>query len=61
MYRHLTHGGVFCNELPGVPARYDMRSKYDVLYDGADGYLYSREEMLDRVAAFVAAARREGE
>lgn len=61
LYRHLTHGGVFYNELPGVPARYDMRSKYDVLYDGADGYLYSREEMLDRVAAFVAAARREGE
>ena len=53
VYAALTHGGVFANELPGAPARYDMRSRCDALFGGHNGYLYEKQQVLDDVCAFV--------
>ncbi|MEG2930546.1 MAG: NAD(P)-dependent oxidoreductase, partial [Ruthenibacterium sp.] len=58
IYAALTHGGVFQNELPSAPARYDMKTQYDALYHGENGYLYSKEDVLEAMCAFVAAARK---
>ena len=41
------------NELPGAPARYDMRSRCDALFGGHNGYLYEKQQVLDDVCAFV--------
>lgn len=57
LYAFLTHGGAFENKLPGAPAHYDMRTKYG----GPDGYLYDKQMVLAAAAAFMAAARREGQ
>lgn len=57
--RELTHGGVFANELGAPPARCDLLSKYDALYESENGYLYNREEVLEALRAFVFAARRD--
>ena len=59
VYEYLTHGGRFVNELPGEPARYDMRTKHAALFGGENGYCLGREEELARIAAFAAAARRQ--
>ena len=48
---------VFGRELlhrPGLPARYDFRSKHADLFGGADGYLAGRDEVLREMKAFVA-------
>ncbi|MEG0768709.1 MAG: sugar nucleotide-binding protein [Ruthenibacterium sp.] len=58
IYAALTHGGTFQNELPSPPANYDMRTRYDALYHGENGYLYSKEDVLEAICAFVAAARK---
>jgi nucleoside-diphosphate-sugar epimerase len=43
---------------PGTtPARYDFRSRHAGLYNGRDGYLYSRAQVLDELRTFVAAER----
>jgi nucleoside-diphosphate-sugar epimerase len=47
----------FANDPGTRPARYDVRSKYATLYGGRDGYLYSREQVLAELRAFVAAER----
>jgi nucleoside-diphosphate-sugar epimerase len=47
----------FTND-PGVkPPRYDVRSGHAALFGGRDGYLYSREQVLAELKAFVAAER----
>lgn len=58
IYDMLTNGQKFENITAKAPVPYDMRSKYDALYEGANGYLYSREEVLDAVRAFVCAMRK---
>lgn len=37
-----------------TPARYDFRSRYDRLWGGSGGYLYSAGQVLEGIAAFVA-------
>lgn len=45
----------FDNEPEGVkPAVWDMRSKHADLYGGHDGYLYSKQQVLDEIKQFVA-------
>src|SRR5262249_7155676 len=44
----------FRQETVGVPARYDFRTKHDRLYGGARGYLYTKEQVLSDMLAFVA-------
>jgi nucleoside-diphosphate-sugar epimerase len=48
----------FENKTEKPPVRYDVRSKYDHLFNGANGYLYSREQTTRALKAFVAAHRR---
>jgi hypothetical protein len=40
------------------PVSYAFRSKYHELYGGRDGYIYSREQVLDQMEAFISAYRR---
>ena len=47
----------FTND-PGVkPARYDVRSRHAAVFGGRGGYLYSREQVLGELKAFVAAEK----
>lgn len=47
----------FAND-PGVkPARYDMKSRHAAVFGGRGGYLYSREQVLGELKAFVAAEK----
>lgn len=44
----------FKNEPEGVnPAKWDMRSKHDEIYGGHSGYLYTKQQVLDAIKAFV--------
>ena len=52
VYEYLT-GEKFVNELSGKPAFYDYRTKYDKLFGGSEGYIMSREEVLERIRIFV--------
>lgn len=44
----------FENRPPVQPARYDVRSRYASAFGGNDGYLESKEAVLERLRAFVA-------
>lgn len=35
------------------PIHYDMKSKYDLLYNGKNGYLYSKEKTLEYLKEFI--------
>ena len=52
VYRFLT-GNPFINELSGVPADYDYRSIHVELFGGHDGYIYKKEEELNRIKDFI--------
>ncbi len=43
----------FRNELASLPASYDFRSIHSRKWGGADGYLYSREQLLKGLREFV--------
>jgi hypothetical protein len=43
----------FTNELPGSPARYDLRTRFASLYGGSAGYLRDRTSVLDAMRSFV--------
>ncbi len=60
IYAALTHGSVFCNELSAAPVAYDMRSVYDALYHGENGYLYTKQMVLDALCAYVLAVKKSG-
>jgi nucleoside-diphosphate-sugar epimerase len=51
-------GRDFRNDPGTPPATYDFRSKYASLYGGANGYLYSRTQVMDALIRFVQAERR---
>lgn len=46
-------GRSFAHELPGTPARYDLRSRHDTLYGGSDGYQYDRRACLTAIRAYA--------
>ncbi|MCH5207646.1 MAG: NAD(P)-dependent oxidoreductase [Oscillospiraceae bacterium] len=52
IYEYLT-GDKFVNELPGEPAKYDYRTKYDNLYGGANGYICGKQDILREIDTFV--------
>lgn len=52
VYAQLT-GGQFVNELPGAPARYDMRSRHAALFGGANGWCYEKETVLRDLRRFM--------
>jgi nucleoside-diphosphate-sugar epimerase len=47
----------FANDPGTKPARYDVRTRHAAAFDGSGGYLYSREQVLGELRAFVAAER----
>lgn len=52
LYRYLT-GEDFINELEGTPADYDYRTIYSELYDGEDGYIESKTDVLGQIKMFI--------
>ena len=41
------------------PVHYDFRTRHADLFDGRDGYVFSREQVLEQLAAYVASTRSE--
>lgn len=52
VYRFLT-GDSFINELSGKPADYNYRSIHAGLFGRHDGYIYEKEEELNRIKDFI--------
>lgn len=52
LYQYLT-GEEFINELGGVPADYDYRTIHAELFGGKNGYICSKEEVLEDIKSFV--------
>ncbi len=59
VYARLAGGGQFVNELPGAPARYDMRSRHAALFGGANGWCYEKETVLRDLRRFMDEERAE--
>lgn len=54
VYQFLT-GQEFVNELNAVPADYDYRTNYAQIFGGKDGYICSKQEVLEEIGRFVSA------
>lgn len=52
VYKYLT-GNTFVNELGGAPADYDYRTLYASLFGGRDGYICSKDQVLEDIRRFV--------
>lgn len=52
LYRFLT-GDDFINELPGIPARYDYKTHYSGIFGGKEGYIASKQEIMESIKEFV--------
>lgn len=52
LYEYLT-GGKFVNELDGVPADYDYKTKYCELYGGSDGYISDKADVMMQIKEFI--------
>ena len=50
-------GQDFQNEVSPTPAIYDMRTQHDALYNGAEGYLHSRDRCLELIREFVSSEK----
>lgn len=59
LYAALTHGRRFENYLQGKPVRYDMHTKYAEALGGKGCYCADCQAVLDHIAGFMAAARRQ--
>lgn len=52
VYQYLT-GNVFLNELANTPAYYNYRTVYEKLFNGKDGYIASKDQILQEIKGFV--------
>lgn len=52
LYEYLT-GERFANELGGVPVDYDYKTVYDYEYNGANGYIAAKEQVLREIWRLV--------
>lgn len=52
LYQYLT-GETFCNELSKPIPHFNYKTKYDKLWDGANGYLYTKEQVLADLKNYV--------
>jgi hypothetical protein len=53
VYQYLM-GEDFVNEIPNkIVPRYDFRTKYEALFGGKNGYLFSKEYVLNEIKLFV--------
>lgn len=49
----MLRGEAFCNEVMLEPPLYDYRTKYSKEFGGQNGYLYSKEQVLEEIREFV--------
>ncbi len=59
LYRFLA-GEKFENELNGRPVLYDFRSKYANIYNGENGYICNKQQVMKEVKKFVDNAEKKG-
>ena len=52
LYKYLT-GSEFNNELDGIPTDYDYRTIHDDLFGGKDGYICSKEIVMEDIRRFA--------
>ena len=52
LYKYLT-GNEFNNELDGIPTDYDYRTIHDDLFGGKDGYICSKEIVMEDIRRFA--------
>lgn len=52
LYQYLT-GEMFENELAGQPVYYDFRTIHDKIYGGKNGYICSKQEIMEEIRKFV--------
>lgn len=52
LYTYLT-GETFVNELSGVPADYNFKTVHDKKFDGKNGYILNKEQILQMIKEFV--------
>lgn len=52
LYKYLT-GKTFVNELSGVPADYDYKTIHAEIFGGVDGYICTKEKMMDEIKTFA--------
>jgi hypothetical protein len=52
LYKSL-YGNEFVNEISSKPLVYDMLTKYDYLFGGNNGYIFSKEKIVNEIADFV--------
>lgn len=52
LYEYLT-GEAFVNELAGKPVYYDFRTIHDKIYGGKNGYICSKQEIMEEIRQFV--------
>lgn len=55
LYQELT-GEVFVNELPKAVPYFNYKTKYDYLWNGAEGYIRNKSEVLEDIKAYIKAA-----
>lgn len=52
IYKFLS-GDEFNNELGGIPAYYDYRTRFSELFGGANGYICNKKDILEQIKKFV--------
>ena len=53
VYRYVTNGKEFINEISDTPPLYDYKSVHYRLYGGRDGYFYDKSRVLEEIKEFV--------
>lgn len=52
LYKYVTNTE-FKNELPGTPSYYNYRTIHDKIFNGVNGYICNKKEILDEIKNFV--------
>lgn len=56
IYSYVTKGEIFDNQLKASPPVYNIKTKYDSLYGGENGYMYEKAHILEDLSEFVRTA-----
>ncbi|KMV77479.1 hypothetical protein HMPREF0979_01835 [Coprobacillus sp. 8_1_38FAA] len=50
---HTVFNEEFKNEIMDQPFKYNFKTKYDKVFNGKDGYIYSKEQVLDEIKKYI--------
>lgn len=50
---HTVFNDEFKNEIMDQPFKYNFKTKYDKVFNGKDGYIYSKEQVLDEIKKYI--------